>query len=267
MATERLLAVCALALALLAGPRAAGASTTADDYTWNGTMKRGQTVTILGINGSIRAELAKGNVLEVVAVRSSRKHDPTEVRIEMHQEGDEITFCAIYPAAKGYPPNTCGDASHSSSHTDSDDLTVDFRVRVPAGVTLRARTVNGEIVARALEGPIDATTVNGEVHLSTSSYAEASSVNGDVEVEMAGKGWPDGLDFRTVNGSILLHLSDVVNADFRAETMNGEIDSDFPLTLVGRLKKNRIQGKIGDGGPELAMATLNGSIELRRTTR
>ena len=264
MASERALPALALTLALLGAPRAAAASPVADDYYWSGAVKSGQTVAIVGINGSIHAEPAKGNTLEVKAIRSSGQRDPALVRIEMHQEGGRITFCAIYPAPAGSSPNTCDSVERMQNHTESDDLTVDFRVLVPAGVGLSAHTVNGEIDARDLEGPIHAETVNGGIELSTSSYAEASTVNGDVDVAMAAKGWPDGLDFRTVNGSIVLHMSGALNADLKAETMNGDIHTDFPLTMQGRMKRNRLHATIGDGGPELALATLNGSIELRK---
>jgi hypothetical protein len=261
MASERTLA--ALALLLLLAPRAA-ASPKADDYYWSGAVRSGQTVAIVGVNGSIHAEPAKGDKLEVRAIRSSTHRDPALVRIEMHQESDRITFCAIYPASEGSAPNACDESPNQGNHTDADDLTADFRVLVPAGVTLSAHTVNGEIEARDLAGPIDAETVNGEIALSTSSYAEASTVNGDVDVSMTAKGWPKGLDFRTVNGSIVLHMSGVVNADLKAETTNGDIATDFPLTVQGRMKKHKLHATIGDGGPELALATLNGSIELRK---
>jgi hypothetical protein len=261
--TASRLTLAGFALCLALAPRSAAAAK-ADDYFWSGALEPGGTVTILGINGAIHAEPAKGNTLEVRAVRSSRHHDPSVVKIEMHQEGGRITFCALYPAPKNSPPNTCGDADHTRSHTDSDDLTVDFRVLVPAGVTLEARTVNGAISATNLAGPVDAKTVNGGIEVSTTSWAEAATVNGDVDVAMAGKGWPDGLDFRTVNGSITLHMGGAVNAEVKAETMNGDIATDFPLTMLGSMKKNKLHATIGAGGPELALATLNGSIELRK---
>ena len=82
---------------------------------------------------------------------------------------------------------------------------------------------------------------------------------------MAGHGWPDDLDFRTVNGSIVLELADPPNADLHAQTMHGDIDSEFPLQVTGKMARNQVEGTLGAGGPELALATLNGSIELRHS--
>jgi DUF4097 and DUF4098 domain-containing protein YvlB len=252
-----------LALLLLVARGAAAEG----DFYWSGAATRGKTVEIRNINGDIHAEPARDGKLEVTAIRTSKKDDPESVRIEFTQVGDHLMFCALYPTKDGYPANTCDAKGRSHSHSDNNDVTVQFRVKVPAGVTLEAHTVNGGIEALRLSGPIDAQTVNGEVKLSTTSYAEASTVNGSLEVAMDGRGWPDGLAFRTVNGDIRLDVTDAVNADLRAETMNGDIASDFPLTVLGRMKRNKVRATIGHGGTELALATLNGSIELRRAAR
>ena len=45
--------------------------------------------------------------------------------------------------------------------------------------------------------------------------------------------------------------------------VNGDLDSDLPLRIEGRVSRRRIQGKLGDGGPELSVSTVNGSIRIR----
>jgi len=46
----------------------------------------------------------------------------------------------------------------------------------------------------------------------------------------------------------------------RAETVNGDIESDFP----GRLSRRHFSGTIGTGGHDLRVETVNGSIRLRK---
>jgi hypothetical protein len=242
-------------------------ATVNSDFHWAGTVERGRTVEIRNINGAIHAEPSKDGTLEVTAIRSSRKYDPASVKIEVFEVDGKLTFCSLYPSKAGSPPNTCDERGNTSHSSSSSDVEVSYRIRVPAGVTLEARTVNGDVVARNLEGPVDARTVNGEIKVATASWAQATTVNGSVAVAMAGRGWPDDLDFRTVNGDIVLDFADAPNADLRAETLHGDIDSDFPLKSVGKIRRNRVRATLGSGGPELALATLNGSIELRRTAR
>jgi hypothetical protein len=49
-----------------------------------------------------------------------------------------------------------------------------------------------------------------------------------------------------------------------ASTVNGALSSDWPMTVRGRFGPRRMNGKIGAGGRELALQTVNGDIELRR---
>jgi len=39
---------------------------------------------------------------------------------------------------------------------------------------------------------------------------------------------------------------------------------DFPLTITGQVGPRRLRGTIGNGGPELNLSTVNGSIKLIR---
>jgi hypothetical protein len=259
MRTTRLLPAAALAL-LFAGP-AFGATA---DFRWSRAIGSARTIVIRNINGAIRAEASNDGTVEVIAIRSSKKNDPESVKINVFEVDGRLTFCTLYPSRPGSPPNTCDERGNTSHSSTNSDVEVSYRVKVPAGVTLEARTVNGDVEASGMRGPVDASTVNGGIRIGTTSWAEASTVNGGVAVVMSGHGWPEGLDFRTVNGSIVLDFADAPNADLHAETMHGEIDSEFPLQVQGKMRRNMMRGTLGSGGPELALATVNGSIELRR---
>ncbi len=49
-------------------------------------------------------------------------------------------------------------------------------------------------------------TVNGNVEISTSSYASVKTVNGSITARLGRADWQDVLEMKTVNGSITLHL-------------------------------------------------------------
>ncbi|HEY5492510.1 MAG TPA: hypothetical protein VIK25_15060 [Gemmatimonadaceae bacterium] len=85
----------------------------------------------------------------------------------------------------------------------------------------------------------------------------------DVSVEFTIR-LPKGvkLDASTVNGGLSIEGA---TAQVKARTVNGSVTSeDFPITVQGRFDRRRISGKIGKGGPELSVSTVNGSINLRR---
>jgi DUF4097 and DUF4098 domain-containing protein YvlB len=60
-----------------------------------------------------------------------------------------------------------------------------------------------------------------------------------------------------------------VSTRFRADTVNGSIDSDFPVTVNGRVSPRRLRGVIGESASpprELLLSTVNGDIRLRRAS-
>ena len=88
--------------------------------------------------------------------------------------------------------------------------------------------------------------------------------NNDVKVEFTVH-VPAGARFigRTVNGEV---EAASLAGDVQAHTVNGKIriSTDFPLMIHGKFSGREITGAIGQGGPDLSLKTVNGSIELHR---
>jgi DUF4097 and DUF4098 domain-containing protein YvlB len=69
-----------------------------------------------------------------------------------------------------------------------------------------------------------------------------------------------------VNGSIKLQLPANANAEVDFKSVNGHLDSDFPLTVQGSIGRHSVHGTIGSGGRTLDIKTVNGSGELRKSS-
>jgi len=227
-------------------------------------LAAGRTLEVRGVNGSVSAEPASGGEFEVVAVKSARRSDPDEVRIEVVRHGDGVLICALYPSPGG-EPNTC-ELNNSRSHVRDNDTTVNFTVRVPVGVNFRGHTVNGKVEAEHLGADVDVKTVNGSINVSTTGLARAQTVNGSITAVLGRADWPKGLEFKTVNGGIDLTLPASLNAQVEAKTLNGEITSDFPMTVTGAFSRRRLSGTIGGGDRQLILETVNGSVQIRRAS-
>ena len=188
------------------------------------------------------------------------------MRIEQWEEGGHLWFCALHPGQRAGAPNPCERRSGTSTvrTKEKDELWVEWEVEVPAGVRLVAHTVNGDLDLVDLAGPVEAATVNGSITLGTRDDAEATTVNGTIEARLGAGRLTKDLAFRTVNGSVVLELADGLGAEVLAEALNGEFESDFPVTLAGRSRKHRLRGTINGGGALLSMTTVNGSLSLRR---
>jgi len=230
-----------------------------EPWSWTGRLAAGKTLEIRGISGSISAEPATGDEISVTARKHGHDDDPAEVRIEVVQSDAGTTICAVYPG-RG---NTC-EAGGGHMNTHDNDVEVDFEVRVPRGVRFDGSNVNGDVDATNLAGPVELNTVNGGVRLETSNGdARAETVNGSITATLRSLG-TGPLHFETVNGGITLTLPGDLSADLEAKTVNGSIQSDFAITVQGRMNPREVSGRIGQGGRTLELETVNGSIRLRR---
>jgi DUF4097 and DUF4098 domain-containing protein YvlB len=247
-----------------AAPRTAAAQS--NEFRWHEPLAAGRRIEIKGVNGNVEAAPASGGEVEVVAVKSARRSNPEDVRIEVVRHSGGVTICAVYPNVDGRRANTCepGDGGHMNVR--NNDTEVSFTVRVPAGVHFSGHTVNGRVEAKNLTADVDATTVNGDVEVSTAGLAHALTVNGSITVVMGRADWTDGLEFKTVNGSIDLSLPAALSADVEVKTLNGDISSDFPLTVRGTFSRRHMSGTIGGGGRSLQLETVNGSVQIRRAS-
>ena len=240
-----------------------------DEFHWSGRVAPGAAVEIKGINGDITAEPATGDEVQVVAVKRSRRSDINAVTVKIVEHAGGVTICAIYPNEDSGNPNTCepgpGGQGNSSAtiNVRNNDVRVDFIVRVPSHVGFIGRTINGEIGATSLASNVVSRTVNGSIKISTSGYAQATTINGEISAKLGDVNWPQSLVFTTINGGITLDLPSNASTELKAETLNGSIKSDFPLSLTSLTSRRRVSGRIGVGGRELVLKTLNGSINLR----
>jgi len=251
-------ALLAGALVAAAAPTAAQTPAQGDHWEWRGALSAGKTLEVRGINGTIRAEAATDRQAFVTAEKTARRDDPADVRIEVVEHAGGVTICAVYPGSG----NRCAPGGGRMNVHDND-VEVDFVVRVPAGVLFAGDNVNGGVEAIGLSARASLNTVNGGITLDTQSgEAEAETVNGGIQATVRGTG-TGALRFETVNGSITVALSQGIGAAFEAETVNGSITSDFPITLSGRINPRHMRGQIGQGGRDLRLETVNGSIRLR----
>jgi putative adhesin len=240
---------------------------TSDEFHWNGPIAQGQTVEIRGINGRITAEPGTGNEVQVLAVKSSRRSDVNAVQVKVVQHSRGVTICALYPNDSGDVQDCESDSGQRQRsekfNVKDNDVSVDFTVKVPARVSFVGKTVNGEISASQLTGNVVAKTVNGSIRISTTGYAEATTVNGEISARVGDAQWANAVNFSTLNGGINLDLPANLSTDVEAETLNGQINSDFPINLTSLKDRRHLRGRIGAGGRELLLKTLNGSINLR----
>lgn len=269
--------------------RAAEGADGQEDFRWSGRIARGDEIEIAGLLGNVRAEHTSGDQVEVVGRRIG--DDADQVRIEVVQQADgDVLICTIYPVRESSRGRRDGDhdrdrdddgpcrGGHSGElAVEADEARIDFTVRVPQGVRLAARTVDGDIEADGLRSPVDAASVSGNVRVSTTGTARAATVSGNVEAAF-GETDGDGMEFASVSGNVVVRVASGVGAEVEAHTLSGDIQSDFDLRIRGGNDDDddddggfhveigrQATGTIGRGGPELSLNTVSGNIRLLRS--
>ncbi|HJU73311.1 MAG TPA: DUF4097 family beta strand repeat-containing protein [Gemmatimonadaceae bacterium] len=129
--------------------------------------------------------------------------------------------------------------------------------------------VSGEFNVTDAEGTIRVETVSSDISLRNLRVrdATASTVSGEIEYE--GSIARDGrYDFRSHSGNVTVRIPANTNAQFQVETYSGELDSDFPITLMpgdrSRSRPRRFEFNIGSGGTRIIAETFSGDIVLER---
>lgn len=270
----------AAVVAFLAAPSAGLAQAQdADHFSWHGALARGKTLEITGISGSIRAEAATGSEVEVTAVKRGSAGDRAEVRIEVEQDDDGVTICAVYGSGSG-----CHRGGRSHSH--DNEASVEFVAHVPAGVAFAGSMVSGDVEVVGLAARVEANSVSGDVAIrNVRANVSAHSVSGDATLEgvdgqevdgntvsgdvaFSGPIRPDGrYTFHSVSGNLTLRVQGDLNARISLNTVSGDIESDFPITIGGgggRFGRRNMDFTVGSGGARLELGTVSGDFRLQR---
>jgi DUF4097 and DUF4098 domain-containing protein YvlB len=197
------------------------------------------TFNLKNINGKVSISTWKEANVEIKALKKTNKEAENlqKVKIEVTAAADSVSVDTVYPKL------------------GNTGVSVDYDIRVPEGVNLgEVSTVNGNVGITGPFGRVSASTTNGGIQVeSASGNLELETTNGDVKaINVTGP-----IDAHTTNGSI--------NAMLEAETVNGSITFDIPVTLQSLDKsRHHLRGQIGQGGPQISLETTNGSIHLTR---
>jgi len=287
----------AVALALAVPILASAQDRTSDNvFTWSGKLAAGATFGIKHYNGPIDVRESTNDRVEFRAERSRRRSD--ELSFEVETESDGVTICGVYRGRSACDSGSPGWSGNWDDGPPSSRLTV----LLPKGVRLRATTGNGDVTIEKASndldiatgngdvritmtggqvsvstgngdldidgatGPVKANTGNGRVYVKTSSGpVTARTGNGEIDVRMKTISSPSDMQFISGNGTVSVALPSSFNGEIDASTGNGELNSDFPIKVIGRLNPHHVRGSIGEGGSQtIKMVTGSGRLELRK---
>lgn len=262
-----------LVCAGLAGAFALTLSSASTAQTTARTLELGPAplITVDNVNGPITVTGDGGSQVRFTADEDNPYH-ATDVKLEVTTTSNSLELYVNGPFRCQHD-----DICDHGDHEAADRVQFRFELHVPAGASVDLRTVNhGSVTVSGVRGGFRVRNVNGGIALDGMAGAgQATTVNGPVEAHFAANPGGD-CSFRTVNGKISLYLPPGLNADLSYRTLNGGIYSDFAVApLAGAAPTAEREGmrviyrrgqatasRVGAGGPQLHLETVNGDIFL-----
>ena len=123
-----------------------------------------------------------------------------------------------------------------------------------SGGDMRVRQLSGDLRLRTSGGDIRAASVSGRV--------EIHSAGGDIEVSLV-RGNASGGEVETSGGEIRVAVDPAVGLDVEASAGGGDVHSDLPLTITGKVSESNLRGTLGKGGELLRLHSAGGDISVR----
>jgi hypothetical protein len=223
-----------------------------DTWTRNYTVTAGGRFEIVNVNGLVQVEPGAGSAIEIRAERRAKASSDESAKelLGRVQMLEDVKPDAVRVEAK--PPKTF-----------RGGVEVKFFVKVPAGVNVITRTVNGGIKLMNVPNDVEATTTNGGVEADqVSGTLRVTTTNGGVRLALSGLG-KGGLYAQTVNGGVNVELPKDASANLSARVVNGGLGVDnLQLETIGERTRRRLEGKLNGGGPPIDLGTTNGGIHL-----
>ncbi|HOW67327.1 MAG TPA: hypothetical protein P5186_03670 [Candidatus Paceibacterota bacterium] len=210
------------------------------------------------VNGAVVITGWDRNEVKLDAVKRARvEADLPEVKIDVQASTDKISISTKYPQRKSFW--IFGTRNNSTS--------VAYELKVPRQAHLaKISTVNGGIVISDVRGPVDASTVNGGLKIDgLHSECQLSTVNGSAEATFGSLAGVQSIHMSTVNGSAVLRVPQLTDADISATTVNGSVKNDHGIALKKNGNANKeLHTRLGNGKTRIRLSTVNGSVMLNK---
>lgn len=157
---------------------------------------------------------------------------------------------------------------------------IDFEVKVPKNFSVDLKTVNkGKIIVDNVDGTHETSNTNGPITMTkVGGSVIADALNKDVIIGFKKIDSDATMMFSSLNGDIDISFPKDLKANVMAQSDNGNVYTDFEITLdkskkniktsnksgVYQVKREKgISGSINGGGAEITFRTLNGDILIR----
>jgi DUF4097 and DUF4098 domain-containing protein YvlB len=242
------------------------------------TVPRTAKVTVNSGKGDVTAS-GLGAGIDVTGGHGDTHLDAITGAVTMHFGSDKHDFSAHQINGDINATGNCNDVTLSEVQGHiSLNGEIDGEVHIEtAGAQVSIHTPYTDVQIASLPGDMTLDSDNlrvsdakGTVHVVTRSKdidlseiygdTDVTSSNGTISVEPAG---PYSVQAKNDKGDVELTLPPNASANVDGHTHNGDIVTDFGLTVTGDEDKT-VTGKIGSGAAHIELSTSNGDLHIKK---
>ncbi len=260
-----------------------------DEFNQTYQLAPGTRVEVSSIRGHVTITDADGATAEVKIIRTARTRADLEYhKIEVQQSGNSLVVRGI----------------EEPEERRGRNVQVDHQVilKLPRRIDLAINSISGSLKAGDIDGQATVSSISGSVKIgNVGSKLHVTSVSGNLEVGNVGADArvnsisgnlglgqvngsldvssvsggvkatlislsPQGIHIKSVSGSIEIGFKNDVNADFRADSISGQVYLDVPnVTRESDEKSSNVRARIGAGGTPITIFSVSGNIRLTRS--
>jgi DUF4097 and DUF4098 domain-containing protein YvlB len=260
-----------------------------DEFNRTYQLAPGTHVEVSSIRGHVTITNADSATAEVKIIRTARTREDLEYhKIEVQQSGNNLVVRGIQEPDERRGRNVQVDHEVILKLPRSIDLSVNsISGRLKAGDVdgqAHVNSISGSVIIGNVGGKLQVSSVSGNLAVgnveadarvnSISGNLGLGQVNGSLDVSGVSGGVkatlvslsPQGIHIKSVSGSIEIGFKSDVNADFRADSISGQVYLDVPnVTRESDEKSSNVRARIGAGGTPITIFSVSGNIRLTRS--
>jgi DUF4097 and DUF4098 domain-containing protein YvlB len=224
-------------------------------------LAAGGRVSLSNINGAVKVQAWERAEVKVDAVKRAHTAERLrEAQIKVDASSNRVRIETEYP-------DSTLRWSDRDGERHENPASVEYTLTVPRGVNIdEISLINGNLSIAGIAGPVKASSINGRVTaVGLSGPVNLSVINGRLEATLDRLSEAGSVNLSSVNGALVVTIPSDANAVVRANTVHGGITNDFNLPVrAGEYVGRDLEGRIGQGGADVRLSNVNGSVQIRR---
>lgn len=260
-----------------------------DEFNQTYQLTPGTRVEVSSIRGRVVISNTESTTAEVQIIRTARTRADLEYhKIEVEQSGNSLVVRGVqepedrrhrniqvnHQVILKLPRRIDLAVSSISGSLKAGDVDGQTHVSSISG-SATIGNVGGKLQVTSVSGSLDVGNVGADARVtSVSGNVQLGQVNGSLDVTSVSGALnaalvslsPQGIQIKSVSGSVEIAFKSDVNADLNAEHVSGEVYLDLPnVTRDSEARAPNVRARIGAGGTPITITSVAGNIRLTRS--